>query len=281
MEKRFHPFHILKPSPWPTCLSISVGSMAISLVLYMNGYKIGFISLMISLLLTVVSVWYWWSDVIAESLNEHTTEIRTGLRMGMVLFIVSEVMFFFSFFWAFFHSSLIPSIEIGGVWPPRDLQDVIVDPFGVPLLNTCILLTSGLTVTWCHKLVIKPIYEEGEAIVALTITIGLAILFLLLQLMEYKNAVICLSDGIYGSTFYMTTGFHGFHVMIGTIFLIVCNYRLALGHFEDGNCVGLESAIWYWHFVDVVWIILFCFVYIWGNLKTEININPEIFFNII
>ena len=198
-----------------------------------------------------------------------------------VSFIISELISFFSFFWAFFHSSLIPSIEIGGVWPPRDLQDVIVDPFGVPLLNTCILLTSGLTVTWCHKLVIKPIYEEGEAIVALTITIGLAILFLLLQLMEYKNAVICLSDGIYGSTFYMTTGFHGFHVMIGTIFLIVCNYRLALGHFEDGNCVGLESAIWYWHFVDVVWIILFCFVYIWGNLKTEININPEIFFNII
>jgi heme/copper-type cytochrome/quinol oxidase subunit 3 len=268
MKKRFHPYHILKPSPWPTCLSISVGSTAISLVLYMNAYKIGGLSLIISLIFVVISVWYWWADVIEESLKEHTEEIRRGLRMGMILFIISEVMFFFSFFWAFFHSSLIPSIEIGGVWPPRDLQDIIVDPFGVPLLNTCILLTSGITVTWCHKLVIKPIYEESEAIIALTITILLAVLFLALQLMEYKSALICLSDGIYGSTFYMTTGFHGFHVMIGTIFLIICNYRLALGHFEDGNCVGLESAIWYWHFVDVVWIILFCFVYIWGNLKT-------------
>jgi len=281
MEKRFHPFHILKPSPWPTCLSISVGSAAISLVLYMNGYKIGFASLMFSLILAIVSVWYWWSDVIAESLNEHTDQIRTGLRFGMILFIISEVMFFFSFFWAFFHSSLIPSVEIGGIWPPRDLEEVIIDPFGVPLLNTCILLTSGVTVTWCHKLVVKPIYEEGEALVALSITIALAILFLILQFMEYKSAAISLSDGIYGSTFYMTTGFHGFHVMIGTIMLIVCNYRMALNHFEDGNAVGLESAIWYWHFVDVVWIILFCFVYVWGNLSTDINIDSAVFYNII
>ena len=265
MKKNFHPFHILKPSIWPFCFALSLGWVAFSLVLLMHGYKKGNISLISSLIITITLLYKWWSEVITESLSEHTDKIRENLRLGMIFFILSEVMFFFGFFWAFFHSSLIPSVELLCEWPPVDLQNHVIDPMGIPLANTVILLASSVSVTWCHRLLVRPLYIKGEAILALFVTILLAILFLFLQILEYKNATLYISDGIYGSCFYMLTGFHGFHVFVGTLMLVVSLIRLILNHFADGTYVGLESAIWYWHFVDVVWLILFCFVYVWGN----------------
>jgi len=265
MKKNFHPFHILKPSIWPFCFALSLGWLAFSVVLLMHGYKKGNISLISSLILTITILYKWWEEVITESLSEHTDKIRENLRLGMIFFILSEVMFFFGFFWAFFHSSLIPSVELLCEWPPVDLQNHIIDPMGIPLANTVILLASSVSVTWAHRLLVRPLYIKEEAAHALLTTILLAVLFLFLQILEYKNATLYISDGIYGSCFYMLTGFHGFHVFVGTLMLVVSFIRLVLNHFADGTYVGLESAIWYWHFVDVVWLILFCFVYVWGN----------------
>ena len=181
--------------------------------------------------------------------------------MGMLLFIVSEVMFFFAFFWAFFHSSLAPVAEIGGVWPPKAIE--VMSPWGIPLLNTIILLTSGATVTWAHEAII---YNRREdALSSLIYTVLYAIYFTAFQVFEYFHAGFTMSDGIYGSVFYMATGFHGFHVFVGTCFLAVCAIRLHNHHFTQNHHFGFEAAAWYWHFVDVVWLFLFVTIYWWGG----------------
>jgi cytochrome c oxidase subunit 3 len=191
----------------------------------------------------------------------HTQKVVTGLRLGVVLFIISEVMFFFSFFWAFLHSSLAPSVEIGGVWPPIGLK--ILNPFGVPLLNTVILLTSGATVTYVHYCI--QLHARIGGIIGFVVTIFLAIIFTSLQVIEYIDAPFNLSDGIYASTFFVSTGFHGLHVIVGTVFLLVGFYRFCRYHFTFRHHLGFEAAAWYWHFVDVVWLFLFLLVYIWGS----------------
>ena len=180
---------------------------------------------------------------------------------GMLLFIVSEVMFFFAFFWAFFHSSVNPSIFIGGVWPPAYI--VTLDPWKIPLLNTILLLSSGASVTWAHHAIV--LGSKYQGCVALIVTIILASIFSGLQGFEYVTAPFSISDGIYGSCFYMLTGFHGFHVIVGTIFLAVGLLRLYLNHFTRQHHFGFEAAAWYWHFVDVVWLFLFITVYWWGS----------------
>ncbi len=178
----------------------------------------------------------------------------------MVLFIVSEIMFFFAFFWAYFHSSLVPTIEIGSIWPPAGIE--VFNPWGVPLLNTFLLLLSGLTITYAHHALLLGYYfyvKDG-----LLMTVFLAILFTLFQGYEYFEAPFSIADGIYGSTFFMATGFHGFHVIIGTTFIVVCLFRIH--HFTREHHVGFEAAAWYWHFVDVVWLFLFVSIYWWGSL---------------
>jgi cytochrome c oxidase subunit III len=209
----------------------------------------------------------WWRDVIREATFEghHTPVVQLGLRYGMALFIASEVMFFSAFFWAFFSSALFPT---EGVWPPKGIHPF--DPFEFPFLNTLILLLSGTTVTWAHHSLLEG--NQKGLIQGLTITVILGLCFTSVQAYEYGHAAFTFrfdegvpgAGGIYPSTFFMATGFHGFHVIVGTIFLAVCLWRATQGHFKPDHHFGLEAAAWYWHFVDVVWLFLFVCIYWWG-----------------
>ena len=258
-----HPFHLVDPSPWPFIASISAFSCAVGGVLYLHAFKIGSFILIVSFIILILTMFVWWRDVIREATYEghHTGIVQQGLRYGVILFIISEVLFFFAFFWAFFHSSLAPTIEIGSIWPPKGIS--VLNPWEIPFLNTLILLLSGCTVTWAHHAIISN--KRTESLLSLVCTVFLAIIFTLLQIFEYNMADFRLSDGIYGSTFYMATGFHGFHVLIGTIFLLVCTFRLFLYHFTKQHHFGFEAAAWYWHFVDVIWLFLFVSIYWWGG----------------
>jgi len=258
-----HSFHLVDPSPWPIIGAFSAFILTFGGVLYMHGYTGGSFLWKYGFLMVLFTMFCWWRDIIREGTIEgqHTQSVQNGLRFGVILFIVSEIMFFVAFFWAFFHSSFNPSITIGGVWPPMFL--VILDPWKVPFLNTIILIVSGYAVTWAHNAIIYG--DKQEAILSLQITIFLAIFFTMFQVLEYLTAPFSISDGIYGSTFYMATGFHGFHVFIGTCFLSVCLVRLFLDHFTRTHHFGFEAAAWYWHFVDVVWIFLFISIYWWGS----------------
>jgi len=257
-----HPYHIVTPSPWPLTTSIGALALTIGAVLYMHGYTGGLLTLIAGLLYILGSVYYWWRDVIIEATlqGKHTRKVQKGLKLGFALFIVSEIMFFFAFFWAFFHSSLAPAIEIGSIWPPFGIKSFY--PWGIPLLNTAILLTSGFTITYAHHAIL--LGWKREAYQGLLLTILLAVVFTAVQAYEYLNAPFSINDGIYGSTFYMATGFHGLHVMIGTTFIYVCLRRLH--QFTTTHHVGFEASAWYWHFVDVVWLFLWVSIYWWGSL---------------
>jgi cytochrome c oxidase subunit 3 len=258
-----HSFHLVDPSPWPLVAAFSALMLTFGGVLHMHGYSGGSFLWRFGFLMILFMMFCWWRDIIREGTLEgqHTATVQTGLKMGMLLFIVSEIMFFFAFFWAFFHSSFNPSIVLGGVWPPVYLA--ILDPWKIPLLNTIILLTSGATVTWAHHAIV--LGSKKQAILSLVLTIVLAIIFTGLQGLEYFTAPFSISDSVYGSSFYMATGFHGFHVFVGTCFLTVCLFRLYLNHFTREHHFGFEAAAWYWHFVDVVWLFLFVTIYWWGS----------------
>lgn len=262
IRRQIHPYHIVDPSPWPLVTAFSAFTTVFGFVLYMHFFEKGLFLFLAGLLSVILFAALWWKDVVREATFEgnHTSYVRTGLKMGMVLFIVSEVMLFISFFWAFFHSSLNPVPEIGCVWPPKGIE--AVNPFHIPLLNTFILVNSGAFVTWAHYSLLAGF--RRQTIVGLFYTIALATFFTGLQAYEYINSSFSISDSVYGSVFYMTTGLHGFHVFIGTLFLLVCFFRLLAHHFTKKHHVGLEAAIWYWHFVDVVWIFVFIFVYWWS-----------------
>jgi cytochrome c oxidase subunit 3 len=258
-----HPYHLVDPSPWPLMTSMAAFLSTLGGVLYMHGYPGGTVVLPFGILTLLYSMSIWWRDVVRESTfqGHHTSAVQLGLRYGMILFIVSEVMFFVAFFWAFFHSSLAPTVEIGAVWPPKGIQ--VLNPWEIPFLNTVILLSSGAAVTWAHHAILAG--ERSGAITGLAITIALAVVFTGFQGYEYLEAPFTIADGVYGSTFFMATGFHGFHVIIGTLFLIVCLYRLYAFHFTKSHHFGFEAAAWYWHFVDVVWLFLFVSIYYWGG----------------
>lgn len=258
-----HRFHLVDVSPWPIISAFSALMITFGGVLYMHGYVGGNFLLKFGLFMLLFMMYCWWRDVIREATFEgqHTASVQKGLKLGMILFIASEVMFFFAFFWAFFHSSLNPSPAIGGVWPPAFM--VILNPWKIPLLNTVLLLSSGATITWCHHSIVWG--SKKDSIIALSLTIVLAAVFMFLQAFEYITAPFTISDGIYGSTFYLTTGFHGFHVLVGTLFLLVCLIRLFFNHFTREHHLGFECAAWYWHFVDVVWLFLFIVIYWWGS----------------
>jgi len=258
-----HPFHIVDASPWPIIVAFSAFFTLFGMVLYMHSFSLGFLLLVLGFFATVVNASFWWRDIVREGTFEglHTSQVQQGLRFGMLLFIVSEVMLFFAFFWAFFHASLNPVAEIGKVWPPKGINTI--NPWLIPLLNTTLLLTSGASLTWSHAALLGG--YRLEVITGLLVTIFLAILFTGFQVYEYRNADFNINDSVYGATFYMLTGLHGVHVIIGTLFLIVGLYRAVYSHYTANTHVGYEAAAWYWHFVDVVWIFLFLAVYIWGQ----------------
>lgn len=264
-----HPYHLVRPSIWPFVGSIAAGILATGAVLYMHEVKIadiqvGFKGIIIGLLAVLATMFFWWKDVIFEAVTEkaHSPIAQIGLRYGMALFIASEVMFFVAFFWAFFNGALFPTEAVGFVWPPANIE--VIPPFGLPFLMTMILLLSGCTVTWAHHAIIEG--HNDQAIQALGITVALGVVFLCFQVYEYAHAHFGFTEGIYPSSFFMATGFHGFHVFVGTVFLFVCYRRAKLGHFTPKSHFGFEAAAWYWHFVDVVWLFLFIAIYWWGNM---------------
>jgi cytochrome c oxidase subunit 3 len=260
---RNHPFHLVDPSPWPLFASFAAFTSTVGGVMWMHAYIGGGLVLFFGLSMIIYSMFVWWRDVVREATYQghHTSFVEAGLRYGVILFIISEVMLFFAFFWAFFHSSLAPTVEIGAVWPPKGIQ--VLDPWQIPFLNTVILLSSGAAVTWAHHAILAGYRQQGIA--ALIVTVALAVLFTGFQAYEYLEAPFTISDGIYGSTFFLATGFHGFHVFIGTLFLGVCLFRLINYHFTRHHHFGFSAAAWYWHMVDVVWLFLFVCIYYWGG----------------
>lgn len=263
-NKSQHPFHLVEPSVWPLMTSLSVLVLGVGFVLLINAYPVGTTILLFGLGGFVACLAGWWRDVILESHFEkqHTPVVKTGLKLGFLIFILSEFMFFFGFFWAYFSASLFPAEAIGGVWPPKNIETI--NPFRLPYLNTLILLLSASSLTWAHEAIGQK-KERGSFLMGLGITILLALVFTFVQIYEYSHAAFSLSDGIYGSNFYMLTGFHGLHVIIGTIFLAVCYFRVRAHAMDEKKQVGFEMAAWYWHFVDVVWLFLFVFIYWWGR----------------
>jgi cytochrome c oxidase subunit 3 len=259
-----HPYHMVNPSPWPALGGLGAFTLAFGAILLFHKHPIlgegtpVILNIVPGLSLVVLTMVLWWRDVIKESVKEraHTEEVAHGLRMGMVLFIASEVMFFFAFFWAFFHNALGFSTD-ALQWPPSNVTPLEV--WELPFYNTVILLTSGGTVTRAHMFI-----EEGNNKAAarwLFLTAALGALFLSCQAYEYVHASFKLTDGVYPSTFYLATGFHGFHVFVGTVFLLVCGFRAKANQFRPHKHVGFQAAAWYWHFVDVVWLFLFTWVY--------------------
>lgn len=264
INRQEHPYHIVTPSPWPFLVAFSVLNLVTSLVMYFHEMIPYFFYCICPYLIWVIlTISFWFNDIVYEAVYEgdHTKKVQYGLRIGMILFILSEVMFFLSIFWAFFHLSLNPSFYIGCIWPPKGI--IPLNPWSIPLLNTIILVSSGITITWAHRAITAGFHKK--VITALILTIFYGILFTGFQVYEYINAPFNINDSVYGSIFYLATGFHGFHVLIGTIFLIVTLIREINYHFMKTSHFGFEAAAWYWHFVDVVWLFLFISVYIWGG----------------
>jgi len=263
MEYQRHPFHMVSPSPWPILTSTSLYILTLSAALTMHVFKNLSIIFFSSLFLVMYSMALWFRDVIVEGTYQghHTLAVQKGINIGVALFIISEIFFFLAIFWAFFHSGISPDIEIGAQWPPLGIQ--AINPFELPLLNTIILLSSGVTVTYAHHSLIDG--NRSGALYGLLITVFLATIFTFFQGVEYTVSSFTISDGIYGSCFYFGTGFHGLHVIIGTIFLVVGLWRVLAYHLTDNHHLGLEAGILYWHFVDIVWLFLYVFIYYWGS----------------
>jgi cytochrome c oxidase subunit 3 len=271
-EKR-HDYHIIDPSLWPFMGAVSGFTMLAGSVLFFHDYTPWV--MIVGLLGVLYTMFVWWSDVIGEAhVGDHTPVVRIGLRMGFILFIMSEIMFFSAWFWTFFKHAIFPADAEGlaaqevatwhavdGVWPPEGI--LTFNAWDLPLINTLILLLSGVTVTWAHHALIEN--KRPSLIWGLICTVALGALFTVFQAYEYSHAAFGFSGNIYGASFFMATGFHGFHVLVGTIFLAVCLLRSAKGHFTPTQHIGFEMAAWYWHFVDVVWLFLFACVYIWGG----------------
>nr|YP_009489509.1 cytochrome c oxidase subunit III [Euryades corethrus]SPP23412.1 cytochrome c oxidase subunit III [Euryades corethrus] len=256
-----HPFHLVDYSPWPLTSSIGIMTLMTGMIKWFYNYNMNL--MILGYFIILLTMYQWWRDICRESTfqGKHTILVSKGLRWGMILFIISEVFFFISFFWTFFHSSLSPNIEIGIMWPP--LSIVTFNPFQIPLLNTIILISSGITITWAHHAIMENNFSQMTQ--GLFITIMLGIYFSILQTYEYFEAPFSIADSIYGSIFFMMTGFHGLHVIIGTTFLFICLLRHLKFHFSMNHHFGFEAATWYWHFVDVIWLLLYISVYWWGN----------------
>nr|YP_003875569.1 cytochrome c oxidase subunit III [Physemacris variolosa]ADD97027.1 cytochrome c oxidase subunit III [Physemacris variolosa] len=261
LTKSNHPFHMVDMSPWPIISATGMMILTFGLTKWFN--KTDTTLLMLGTSIMILTMIQWWRDVIRESTFQglHTSLVSKGLRWGMILFIVSEIMFFASFFWSFFNSSLAPTIELGMNWPPVGIQPF--SPIQIPLLNTLILLSSGITVTWAHYSLMNSNHSQTTQSLVITVIMGLY--FTTLQAYEYWEAPFTISDNMYGSSFFITTGFHGIHVMIGTMFLVTCLTRHINKQLSTNHHFGFEAATWYWHFVDVIWLFLYISVYWWGK----------------
>nr|YP_025728.1 cytochrome c oxidase subunit III [Songthela hangzhouensis]AAP51138.1 cytochrome c oxidase subunit III [Songthela hangzhouensis] len=257
MQTPTHTFHMVNQSPWPITSAASAMLITSGMIkwFHFNSYFM----FLLGIILMLLTMLLWWRDVVREGTYQglHTELVTKGLQWGMILFIISEILFFMSFFWAFFHSSLSPCVELGASWPPKGISPF--NPFQVPLLNTAILLASGVTVTWAHQNILSNLNKKAFQSLLLTCLLG--IYFTILQIWEYYQAPFSISDSIYGSTFFVATGFHGLHVIIGSSFLTICLMRIKLSHLSSTHHFGFEAAAWYWHFVDVVWLFLFTFIY--------------------
>jgi cytochrome c oxidase subunit III len=271
-HSRHHDYHLVDPSPWPAVGAVSAFIMAFGAISWMHHlYAAAPVVFGAGVLGTLYTMAAWWTDVVREAQfqGHHSRVVQLSHRYGMILFIASEVMFFVAWFWAYFNTALFPGDMhqiareefLGGVWPPKGIETF--DPWHLPLLNTLILLTSGTTVTWAHHALLENNREGLKWGLICTIALGLS--FTCVQAWEYYHAHFSFSGHIYGSTFFMATGFHGAHVIIGSIFLIVCLVRAFAGHFTPTQHLGFEFAAWYWHFVDVVWLFLFTCIYVWGG----------------
>lgn len=256
-----HPFHLVDYRPWPLTGAIGTITLVAGIVKWFHDFNINL--LIIGYIIVILTIFQWWRDICREGTlqGKHTILVTKGLRWGIILFIISEIFFFISFFWAFFHRSLSPTIELGSYWPPLGI--LIFNPFQIPLLNTTILLSSGVTVTWAHHSLIEKNHSQTSQRLFFTIILG--IYFSILQGYEYIKASFRIADAVYGSTFFIATGFHGLHVLIGTTFLLICLNRHINFHFSNCHHFGFEAAAWYWHFVDVVWLFLYISIYWWGR----------------
>ena len=259
-----HDYHLVDPDPWPLVGAFSALALFGGLVMWFHDNRYGPVVAGVGLASVLFTMYNWWRNTVIEAHEGyHTPVVQLHLRYGMILFIASEVMFFLAWFWAFFDSSIHPSLvdAVGGQWPPKGIE--VLNPWGFPLLNTMILLCSGTTVTWAHHSLIHG--DRDGLKKGLMCTIALGLLFTSIQAYEYAHAPFAFKGNIYGATFFMATGFHGFHVIVGTIFLTVCLIRAFKGDFTPKQHFGFEAAAWYWHFVDVVWLFLFTSIYVWGG----------------
>lgn len=256
-----HPFHLVDQSPWPFFISWTLFFMLLGAVLYMQGFSGNLFIL--GFLLTLSIMYLWLEDVISEAtLNgNHTKQVKNGIILGFYLFIVSEVFAFISVFWAYFHSSIVPAVELGGIWPPVGITPL--DPFAIPLLNTFLLVSSGAFITYGHHALIAGLRKK--AIVSFFITIILALVFTGFQYFEYSESSFTIADSVFGSSFYASTGLHGFHVIVGTIFILTSFIRIINYTITKQTHIGIEASIIYWHFVDIVWLFLYIAVYYWGS----------------
>nr|QBZ38074.1 cytochrome c oxidase subunit III [Bambusiphaga luodianensis] len=259
--KKNHPFHLVTNSPWPFLLSFSILNLLTSMIVLFTQKKIEF--MLFSSTSLTLNLYQWWRDIKRESSlkGDHTKIVKKMIKMGMIMFILSEIMFFFSFFWGFFHSSLSPSTEMGLKWPPKGINPF--NPMEIPLLNTIILVSSGASITWAHQSLMSMKFKQ--TIFSMLITISLSVYFTSLQWIEYKNSPFTITDSVFGSTFFMTTGFHGLHVLMGTIFIIAALESITSFKSNKLNHLSMELSAWYWHFVDVVWLFLYLILYWWNK----------------
>lgn len=257
MKKNF-PFHIVTNRPWPIILSFRLINSLIRTAIWI--YRSNILFIILNMTNTVIIIIFWFRDIIRERTFQgfHTLYVINFLKFSIVLFILSELIFFVSFFWAFFHSSVSPNIEIDILWPPKDIK--FFDPIEIPLLNSFILVSSGIAITVRHYYIITNNLKLSKLYLFLTIILG--IYFIIIQLIEYANSYFCFNDRVYGSIFYIATGFHGLHVLIGVIFLSISILRISKIHFSNIHNINYEIAIWYWHFVDVIWLFLYSFIYL-------------------
>nr|YP_010180064.1 cytochrome c oxidase subunit 3 [Saprochaete ingens]QUX32910.1 cytochrome c oxidase subunit 3 [Magnusiomyces ingens]QUX32932.1 cytochrome c oxidase subunit 3 [Saprochaete ingens] len=262
-QYQLHPFHLVENSPWPILTSFSMFGLAMNTALTSHGYIGNSWWVMLSMINVTYMLFLWFRDIISEGtyLGNHTLAVRNGMNLGFMLFMVSECMFFLGMFWAFGHSALNPTVELGGVWPPLGME--AIGPTELPLLNTMLLLSSGATLTYSHHYLING--NRWHALFGLFITVLLAVMFMMCQYIEYTTASFTMSDGVFGSVFYLGTGFHGFHVLMGMIMLSISYWRMWNYHSTNNHHLGFHTSVLYYHFVDVVWLILFMLVYWWGS----------------
>nr|QEJ81469.1 cytochrome c oxidase subunit 3 [Diaphanes citrinus] len=256
-----HTYHMVEISPWPLLGSLSGMNFMAGMIMWFHIYNNQL--LLMSLMNMTFIMYQWWRDISREGSYQglHTMKVMKGLRWGMILFIISEIFFFISFFWSFYHSSLSSSIEIGMIWPPKGINTF--NPLQIPLINTLILISSGISVTWAHHSLLENNYLES--IKSLMITIILGMYFTILQGYEYLESMFSMADSVYGSTFFLATGFHGLHVIFGTMFLMTCMFRIIINQLSSNHHFGFEAAVWYWHFIDMVWLFLYISIYWWGS----------------